>query len=1229
MKKNKTQKIIFIGLLIVCVIGMFPTVTIAQTAETATVRIISTTDLHGQLANTNYDTAGEKSVGSLAQDYTLIKEARKEIQYGTSVTVDVGDTIYGFGSDYNHGNDGKEYMYTAMEKMGYDAITLGNHDFDYGYKYAKNQLKNEGLEDICVLSNVYDAVTGKNVWNENKLLTKTVTTSKKKKVTVKIGIIGVTRPGLTNYYNHIGILTTKDMIKSTEEQVRKLKNKGADLIVVMAHSGIGKENPEKNSGDAAYAISKIDGVDAVMCGHSHLNYPSSDTKVQRYYELPNVNKRTGLMNGKPVVMVEDHGAGIGIADLKIKISNGKVSLVSSKASIKYATKNTVSDPAVLKYQAIYDKRIKKIYNEKVGELDKNTNITNYFGLLEDNTAIQLVNEAKIQLGLEYINTKNTDYKNCPVIAVSTYKKYGVESKDDYVNIDGTITMADVLSIQSYYHDYSYVYWITGKQIREWLEWIASAYEVPGSSQKSGDEIIDQYVDDMGMSSLIKKDWIDNWGKFFIFDGIEYDIDITQPAKYSIDGTIMNEGASRVKKLNYNGREILDDSKLILVSDIITPSKTVVGAAVGKQRLYKSGEYSANLLKSYIKELSQFGTINVKADDNWRVLIPSTENYIIRSSALSEDTAKIHDWYQETLDISENFAYYKGKFSSSYEDKSGPTLVVSPTIRIKTNKDIPIIVQANDSSQVTYLRYAFGLYNENDGVWATGGSNTVLDGQFIANQNGTYSVWAMDTYGNRTVKYIEVSNINREVLQVPTVNRVTNKSTSVTGKGEPGATITIKASGSAYTTVVNENGLFLCKIGFQNADDIIKVNQKDQNGKSSDYKAIKVLRAGPNYPILTEINNKNTVIRANINDVNSQIFALIGDKVYVAQNGGKNAYMSSTRFDANYDIVETRYTKTGNSVALSIPVQYAGTDIKIYAVDHIGRINYPINTKVKEVAPEMPVLYNVCDGERFVYGYVPKSEGLEYSINVAVGEDIYSGISDTNGYFKIEVDKVLEGQKVYATASDIVNNKIRESAKGSKEVHSYLYYSLGSGANAFIEPMTNKDTVVRGNVTDFTGIAYLKIGDIYYDLDVIDSKSFEFPLEKPLEAGQIISIVLREEFSNIKEAEGCVVKMTLPDKPTLLNKYIYTTTKTIKIESAEKCYAHVKIGSKVYTAKDRTFDEATGLYTYIVKIEKSKADKTVYIYMENEVGKSSRIKLTVKEKEKEEQKEEKEEEIDQE
>lgn len=1216
MKKNR---VIVTLLLCVMLAGMFIPLK-AEAAETTTLRIISTTDLHGQLADVDYDMAGERTAGSLAQALTLIKEARAENKNGASVTVDIGDTIYGYGTDFLIESEENQYMYKAFAKVGYDAITLGNHDFDYGYQYVKEQIEEAGLSDKTVLSNVYDAVTGKTVWEENMIVTKTMKTSKGNKIKVNVGIIGETRPGLTNYYNHTGLLTTKDIIQSTEEQVEKLKKKGADIIVVIAHCSIGTYEPEEFAGDVGYAISNVEGVDAVMLGHGHANFPSDDAKVQSYYSLPNVNKRTGLMNGKPVIMVADRGAGIGIADLKLKVKNGKVSVASSKSKIEYAKNSTKSDPSIVKYQAAYDKIIKKSYGEVVGSVADNDSVNNYFALLSDSKAAQLNNEAKIKYGLQYINTEGTEYKEYPVIAASTYRKSGQESSADYIDIRNDITVSDVLGIQPYYHDYAYVYWMTGRQLKEWLEWTASAYQTPGGENDAQDPVITKFAADAGLNPLLKAEWTSSWDNFYIFDGIEYEIDISKEARYTYSGQLINNGNSRVTRLTHNGRQITDDTKLLLVSDIITSSRPVVGAQLYKQRIKKSGLYSTNLLKDYIKLQSKFEKITSDVDSNWHINVPTGDNYLVKSSDLSEELAKAQPWYVSTLETSNGYNYYQASFTQNgYVDTYGPSVILSPTITTTTHKNVPVIVQATDESGISMLKAAMGTHGANDEVWSS--ADSIMNNKFEAVQNGVYSVLALDQKGNRTVKYIEITVIDKEVLQAPSVNRVTNKSVSVTGKAEPKAAIYIETPDKVYEAVVADDGSFSVPIASQRAETTINVYITDNQERTSEKTKVTVLRSGPNFPSVQPVNNKNSRIIADLNDNNSQIFAIIDDKVYVNKNGGKKLYMQSTRYEKGFEVVECDYSLNGQQAALTIPVQQSDTKIKVYAMDHIARVNRVTNLVVKEVAPEQPVLYTVCNADMYVSGYIPKIKDTQYNIVVYVGDNEYETVADEEGKFRVKVSGLTENALVYATAADVVENKTRVSAKGKRQVAPIERYIVDPDyATIWFNVMDNKSYTISGVSTEYDGTLYIQAGGQRFEVDVAEDGTFTIDLEQPLEGGTKVSAVARNPYGNIIETAYLEVEYALPEMPEVINEVIYDTTKTVKVLSPEKCTATVKVGKKEYTQTKAVYSKKYGGYVYEVKIDKIKPGKTVYIYMENKGGLSKKVKMIVEEKKKDKEKE---------
>ena len=193
---------------------------VPESNATADLRMIFTTDVHGNLTTTDYETGTSNATGTLARCSTLIKQARAEKPSGNTFLFDVGDQLYDYSTDYiyEHNSASVQPIYLAMKAMGYDAITLGNHEFDYNLAYIQNQISNSGLQDICVVSNVTYNTTKKNVWKKNMMLTRTVTLSDGSTTDIRIGIIGETQPGLsrrrTNYKN---TLLTESIVENTKK----------------------------------------------------------------------------------------------------------------------------------------------------------------------------------------------------------------------------------------------------------------------------------------------------------------------------------------------------------------------------------------------------------------------------------------------------------------------------------------------------------------------------------------------------------------------------------------------------------------------------------------------------------------------------------------------------------------------------------------------------------------------------------------------------------------------------------------------------------------------------------------------------------------------------------------------------------------------------------------------------------------------------------------------------
>ncbi len=1203
-----------------CLLAWFLTIGIASSAfvsvhadaksETTTLRIISTGDLHGQLTTTNYDNAGEHT-GSLAQVHTLIKEARKEIKTGNTITVDLGDTIYGYGTDYVISTNGTEYMYQAMKEVGYDALLLGNHDFDYGYEYVKDQLEQTGLSDLCVVSNVYSVETGKTIWNENKIITKKFKTSSGRTVSVKIGIAGVTLPALSSTFSHTGVLTAKDMKESMEEQVKNLKSKGADIIIALAHGNMGDETYTPDTEKAIYAISTIEGVDAVMFGHPHINFPSNDKNASSYYDFSGIDKKNGLLNGIPVVSVKDHGAGIGIADLTLTVnSSGKVSVSKSKAKISYVENTTASSSAITKYKSLYEEAIKETYEEIVGSLEEEASLTNYFGLLSDNKALQLINEAKIQFGLSYIQRNHPEYAEYPVIAASSYHKYGKESFSDYINITNSITVGDILSIQAYNHEQASIYYITGEQLREWLEYCASAYEKIGTSRAWNDSNINNYTLE-NLSPVLMPEWTEDWSSFSIFDGIEYEIDASNPARYDIYGNILTYEQPRIINLTCNGKPVTDDMKFILVCDVVTTGEPIIGKSLTNQRIKRSDIHSSTLLRDYIYEQMEFGNIPGSADNNWHVTFPAGNHYQVRSSSLSLTEAMEQPWYLNTLKTTENYSYYQASFKEeNVQDTNGPTLVLAATIEEETNKNIPIAVQANDPSGVVICKYMTGYHDISDSLWDYNGTD-LSKNSFLAFSNGTYSVLAVDSLGNKTVKHITISNINTNILQVPSVNKYTNRKTAISGTGEPYSTVYFTTETGTYNTTVGSDGTFSYNLPFQKADSTVQVYLSDSYGRKSSIVNVPVSRTGPNYPQIDDFDNTTTQITGDLNDTTSQILVITASKAYVAKDGGKAAYKASSIYNSSKTIVSSDFSTSGTQFTMTIPAQKANSTVKIYAIDRIGRVSPVTKFITEDAAPNQPVIYTACDAENRIYGYVPQPQST-YTIDVTIDDETYTGTTDAEGYFTIETNPLKKDSVIYVTASDMRYGTTRTSAVKSRTISAAKDYIDKDTSTAIIlSSVTNKDTIIEGSfLPDSIQTLYLKAGTHYYTVTTNYDGTFQIELPEPLNAGDEIQIVYRQKYSNIKEVTSALVALALPEAPQLITETIYNTTTEIAILATDLCTAVVEINGQRYSSSDGVYDESLGGYLYYVEFDKAPSDSTVNIFMENATGTSDKITTSI-------------------
>src|SRR5690606_1681682 len=134
--------------------------------------------------------------------------------------------------------------YAALESLNFDASTLGNHEFNFGLDYL-----DEALDDApfpVLNANVYDAETNENRYEPYTIIDKEVVDGKGKKHTIQVGVIGCGAPQIMRWDRaHLdGKVIAEDAGESVEKFLPAVEKAGADVVVVLSHSGMGDETHE-------------------------------------------------------------------------------------------------------------------------------------------------------------------------------------------------------------------------------------------------------------------------------------------------------------------------------------------------------------------------------------------------------------------------------------------------------------------------------------------------------------------------------------------------------------------------------------------------------------------------------------------------------------------------------------------------------------------------------------------------------------------------------------------------------------------------------------------------------------------------------------------------------------------------------------------------------------------------------------------------------------------------
>lgn len=564
----------------------------APTETSGELTLLATTDVHGHVLNWDYFANAPFPDGEelgMSRASTLIKGVKEDKGEDSVLLVDNGDTIQGNPLTYYYAKQepitdtGETHpLAKTYNHVGYDAQVVGNHEFNYGLDLLAKY--KEQVDFPLLGANVINDDDGQTHLDPYTMVKKDVSGQE-----ITIGVLGVTTPGsrIWDKNNLSGKVHFDDPVETAKKYVPEMKDAGADIVVVLSHSGkdpAGQTwDPSKLQENVSTSVAEVSGVDVLVAGHTHQNEPSQV-----------VTREDG---SKALITQPNYWArSVSEVDLPINLENMQIDWGSAEPeATPLATQGDVAeDPAIKDLVDSQHKKTIDYVNTKIGSVTETLSAsTSYY---EDTAILDFI--SKVQSETVESALADTKYKDLPVISQASPFSRTAEFPA------GDITIRDVAGLYVFDNTLGGVE-ISGSQLRDYLEYSARYFKQteegadfdPDTGTNAVDEVLDRPIPDYNYDAL---------------SGIDYDINVSQPV------------GERIENLtDDNGETVSDDDTFVM--------------AINNYRQSGGGDYPVGDLKELYNEQVEVRQTLIDwveankvvdpkdfYDENWRV-VTSTQD----------------------------------------------------------------------------------------------------------------------------------------------------------------------------------------------------------------------------------------------------------------------------------------------------------------------------------------------------------------------------------------------------------------------------------------------------------------------------------------------------------------------------------------------------------------------------------------------------------------------------
>ena len=586
---------------------------LAPTAPThaaeLTLRILETTDVHMNLLNFDYYQDKLTDDYGLAKTATLIKAARAENP--NNLLFDNGDLLQGsplgdWVARIKPLAAGQVHpAYKVLNALAVDAANIGNHEFNYGLPFLRRAIS--GAAFPYVNANVYlDGGTqnpqrGQHAFTPYVILNRSFTDTAGVRHPLKIGVIGFVPPQILLWDKQSldGQVTVADMLETARRYVPQMRKEGADIVVAIPHSGFEQGETPRFAENSVARLAEVPGIDAILFGHSHGEFPGPF-----FANYPKVDLARGTINGVPAVMPGRWGDHLGVVDLTLDNRAGAWRVINSRAEIRPIFDRAARKPLVaadpMVAALVADEHAATLAYVR-GELGSTrTPITSYFAQVADDPSVQLVSQAQLAYARRAL--QGTEFEGLPLLsAAAPFKAGGRMGWTYFTDIPaGTLTVRNVADLYIYPNTLKAVR-LTGAQVRDWLEMSAGQFHQINPAGPAAQNLVNDHFVPYNFDTI---------------DGVTYQIDVTQPARYDPKGKLVAPDAHRIVDLRYQGKPVDAQARFIVVTNNYRASGGGGFPGLdGKNIVLDSPDENREALVRYLRSA---GTLDPSADNNWRI-----------------------------------------------------------------------------------------------------------------------------------------------------------------------------------------------------------------------------------------------------------------------------------------------------------------------------------------------------------------------------------------------------------------------------------------------------------------------------------------------------------------------------------------------------------------------------------------------------------------------------------